>query len=260
MKLSKFMNEAPVDSYSKLTNQYDTWYQLIEEYSYRHLTFPSDKLLANFFQRFSGHHYIAGLWEEDIARGLLWSKAKMHQIMVQPTEPRAPTWSWAALNGPIKFHRRFGPLDGQLVPRISEISVKTKHSGSNRVTTITLKGLLQPITLVNPTDHPPGNAGRESAHDEPRYTAALGPDGHISCQIWLDDADAVDQTRLHALLVHVRSRQVQHGAGCLLLERIQELCTFRRVGVLFLDLTPGQFGGIASALFKHASLAKLTII
>ncbi|KAF2438468.1 HET-domain-containing protein, partial [Karstenula rhodostoma CBS 690.94] len=79
------------------------WYQMIADYPARNLTFKKDKLaaiasLASRFATASKTKYCAGLWEEDIIKGLLWA-SDSGSTGVFPdqrlVEPLAPTWSWA---------------------------------------------------------------------------------------------------------------------------------------------------------------------
>jgi hypothetical protein len=83
------------------------WRRQVYEYSLLSLTYPSDKLPA-----FSGLAqrekllrpqvpYLAGLWFDTLIRDLMWfstftSRPKM-------TTKRAPSWSWASLDGRIYF-------------------------------------------------------------------------------------------------------------------------------------------------------------
>ncbi|KAH8671719.1 heterokaryon incompatibility protein-domain-containing protein [Xylariales sp. PMI_506] len=106
---------------------WDDWFLLLEEYTTRKLTMPSDKLPALagaaslFLSRRPGATYLAGLWGEDLARGLQWgayythvagrktwgySSADKCSLLTRPTETRAPSWSWAAIDGQIIFVAR----------------------------------------------------------------------------------------------------------------------------------------------------------
>ncbi|KAI4864563.1 HET-domain-containing protein [Hypoxylon rubiginosum] len=101
-----------------------SWYQLLEEYSMRDFTVSSDKLpalagaAALFKSTKPAATYVAGLWKEDVARGLLWCAHYDHMpgrkvwgisfsdrisVLAKPPEKRAPSWSWAALDGQIDF-------------------------------------------------------------------------------------------------------------------------------------------------------------
>jgi len=94
---------------------YHAWQGIVSDYSGRNLTKIGDKLTA-----LSGlarlvaeslsikpEYYVAGLWKDDLASGLLW-------YIIHPKEPnralpyRAPTWSWASVNGKISyFHEQY---------------------------------------------------------------------------------------------------------------------------------------------------------
>lgn len=76
----------------------------------RNLTFGTDKLvsISALAKRFGNANfqteYLAGLWNQDLAVQLLWSPARL-QLKSRPTtrqtEYRAPTWSWASIDGRI---------------------------------------------------------------------------------------------------------------------------------------------------------------
>ncbi|RPD52936.1 HET-domain-containing protein [Lentinus tigrinus ALCF2SS1-7] len=106
------------------TEGWKVWYRLIEEYSSRALTRPSDKLpalagAAAIFHKAHGRGtYIAGLWKEDIVQGLIWG-AHYHHFpsrkvpgyllsdacaeLTKPPTRRAPSWSWASVDGHVIF-------------------------------------------------------------------------------------------------------------------------------------------------------------
>ena len=100
-----------------------SWYLVTEEYSNRSFFNPTDNhaafagVVLRFQEAFRNHlqlqqgrpRYMAGLWETDMANGLLWMinpdlAAVPEQIQDDGTKKpvrRAPTWSWMALVGPI---------------------------------------------------------------------------------------------------------------------------------------------------------------
>ncbi|KAK5011340.1 hypothetical protein LTR28_003816 [Elasticomyces elasticus] len=102
-----------------------TWYTLLESYTKKALTVNSDRLLAvaglaDKFRKHLAAQYLWGLWEDDLHLGLLWRRAtKRHtqQILSRDryatrtcyydTSPSTvegvPTWSWAAVEGPITY-------------------------------------------------------------------------------------------------------------------------------------------------------------
>lgn len=102
-KISSSFKEA-----ENSNNIYEQWYKLIGIYTKLALTNPTDKLaavagIAQQVQMRTGDTYLAGLWKSNIRRGLQWW-ANPPSILVRPSTPQAPSWSWAALNFPSSNH------------------------------------------------------------------------------------------------------------------------------------------------------------
>jgi hypothetical protein len=99
----------------------DLWEKLIENYSMRNLTVPSDKLpaiagLAAAMHLVTGRKYAAGLWQEGFPEALCWfaelvddGDTDWQLKHYRPMLYRAPTWSWASVEGPICFDNRTDP-------------------------------------------------------------------------------------------------------------------------------------------------------
>jgi hypothetical protein len=100
----------------------EDWFDLIEQYSMRHLTHSVDKLpaLAGIVARVSratGDRYVAGLWRSYLLRGLLWRnglkwspKPHWRTYKAQVVAPSssgyiAPSWSWASSTSRVIFQR-----------------------------------------------------------------------------------------------------------------------------------------------------------
>ncbi|KAK1751356.1 heterokaryon incompatibility protein-domain-containing protein [Echria macrotheca] len=80
------------------------WYYWVAHLSRRRLTFSTDKLpsLAGLASKLatSGHGtYVAGLWKEDLIIGLSW----FPQGTLIRHKARAPSWSWASVDGPFGY-------------------------------------------------------------------------------------------------------------------------------------------------------------
>jgi hypothetical protein len=82
------------------------WWIAVMDYSSRQLSFQGDKLAAmsgitNFFCEKLDDKAVFGLWMKDLHSGLLWrcGSAEMHK---PPELAGLPTWSWAALDGPVR--------------------------------------------------------------------------------------------------------------------------------------------------------------
>ncbi|TGO60470.1 hypothetical protein BCON_0035g00460 [Botryotinia convoluta] len=83
---------------------YDRWVRWIAIYSKTHLTKDSDKLaavsaLAKCTRAVSDDVYVAGLWRSMFADQLLWRGMSTSR----PKDYRAPTWSWASVDGFVIF-------------------------------------------------------------------------------------------------------------------------------------------------------------
>ena len=84
------------------------WANIVREYSWRNLTFPSDKLpalsgLARYLSNTRpGDVYLAGLWRSEMPGNLFWAASgSAKKPTTRPTQYRAPSWSWASVNGPV---------------------------------------------------------------------------------------------------------------------------------------------------------------
>jgi hypothetical protein len=136
------------------------WYLLVDYYSETDLTYPSkDKLaaiaaIAGRFGRILPGNYCAGLFEVDLPLGLLWeqcylrSTAGAHWKMIERSleitfdsdrsvECRAPTWSWASVDGrtgfwaPIDAHRGYlSQASCHTLATLHEASVELKDPGN----------------------------------------------------------------------------------------------------------------------------------
>jgi hypothetical protein len=80
------------------------WLDLVSEFAALNLTLESDRLpaLSGLAYEFSGKNlgaYIAGIWEHDLARGLLFETTETQSkddIAVNYSPLSAPSWSWAS--------------------------------------------------------------------------------------------------------------------------------------------------------------------
>ncbi|EHK26862.1 uncharacterized protein TRIVIDRAFT_128562, partial [Trichoderma virens Gv29-8] len=92
-----------------------TWHMIVEDYTCLHLTFESDIFpaisgIATRFQSSLGSEYVAGMWRKSLIHDLAWhtentsdgtpERIEWHQ---RPKAWRAPTWSWAAVRGQVRF-------------------------------------------------------------------------------------------------------------------------------------------------------------
>ncbi|KAJ6493053.1 HET-domain-containing protein [Mycena sanguinolenta] len=94
------------------------WDNIVHNYTGRRVTQIEDKLIAlaglasRFCTRWKMGLYLAGLWHNNLQHDLLWHVADGAQEP-RPAEYRAPSWSWASVDGPVhaaKLHRPEAPL------------------------------------------------------------------------------------------------------------------------------------------------------
>lgn len=81
------------------------WQIIVHDFTSRRITKEKDRLpalagLAERFQAQTGYVYLAGLWLERLPQSLVWARYGSH-TMSKPLTYRAPTWSWAALEGAV---------------------------------------------------------------------------------------------------------------------------------------------------------------
>ncbi|TID27527.1 homodimeric type dihydroorotase [Venturia nashicola] len=78
------------------------WADMLRLYSSKALSRESDKLpafsgLARLFQEKLRDSYVAGLWRNNIVQGLCWLSIEASHS--RPSTYRAPSWSWASIDG-----------------------------------------------------------------------------------------------------------------------------------------------------------------
>jgi hypothetical protein len=109
---------------------YDVWSGIVEAYSRSKLTYESDKLVAlaglamEIDQIFQGDHYLAGLWRSGIPYSLMWTAdGDTDDKVVRPRKYRAPSWSWASLDGNITFPDIFK----NAVAKVIDVAISTER-------------------------------------------------------------------------------------------------------------------------------------
>ena len=87
----------------------DSWMRVVEDYSARQLSKTEDKLpalsgLAHYYLSKQNDTYLAGIWRHALLKHLCWCVAESVQT-AKPPRYRAPSWSWASLDGKVSFDR-----------------------------------------------------------------------------------------------------------------------------------------------------------
>ncbi|ROT42541.1 HET-domain-containing protein [Sodiomyces alkalinus F11] len=165
------------------------WYNLVEKYMSCRLTVFSDKMiamagLASYFQPNLGDdEYVAGHWRSQLPQSLCWdtfpylSRPKVYR----PSQYRAPSWSWASVEGDVTFQHNTHDADGSNTVHVCEVlefkSVKAGPSptGDLRGGYLQLRGRLFPVKIREQFLTVPDEGGdygyiKGSAEDENRVT------------------------------------------------------------------------------------------
>ena len=127
------------------TKFHERWLELVQSYSHLKLTYKTDRLpalsgIAYLVASKTNDVYVAGLWKDDIAAGLLW--------YVWPCQPAtstyiAPSWSWASTAGVWTLdpaRRRF--LDLKVTDVCAQLSTSNPY-GEVSAASLTVSGRLK---------------------------------------------------------------------------------------------------------------------
>ena len=139
---------------------HDSWLSLVRTYTASGLTKPQDKLVALAGIAKSVHSslslaqddYIAGLWKCQLPLNLLWSK---RSAGTRALEYRAPSWSWASVEGEIHCHssQDRAAVITDCAVRLLDCSVTTASQspfGPVENASLQLTGPLYSATLADP--------------------------------------------------------------------------------------------------------------
>lgn len=111
-----------------------SWGSILSWYSNLSMTRPSDKLpalsgLASLAESALRCRYLYGIWNVNLPYGLFWHP--VNRPMIQATEWRAPSWSWAALEGVIMFEKFFPEKDSKI--RLIDIPGNSQLRGALKI-------------------------------------------------------------------------------------------------------------------------------
>ncbi|KAI0146147.1 heterokaryon incompatibility protein-domain-containing protein [Xylariaceae sp. FL1272] len=248
-----YHSKTQVDAFTSVRQRYasgmgdgdvwSNWYHIVEEFTSRELTYASDTFpalagVAELFRRSSSEPrtYAAGLWVEDIREGLLWGARKVVErmrkapgfrqcaVLHRRDEPRAPTWSWASVAGPVQFDYKSGGTE------TCDILGVTLKSGINDPMAngalegvVRIRGLVAQMRYM-PPDYASSNVGKLAFRDADAKPVFL------SCVM---DFDRMESRVCFALLVRwsVADGNIM-ATSLLVLDRLPgEKARFRRIGV-----------------------------
>lgn len=85
------------------------WQEVVQDFSKRVLTKPTDRLpaisgVASEFSLELQEPYLAGHWLKSIPGSLMWYRKPTTGRRERPATYRAPSWSWASVDGEVRFY------------------------------------------------------------------------------------------------------------------------------------------------------------
>ncbi|KAK0099601.1 hypothetical protein ONS96_008101 [Cadophora gregata f. sp. sojae] len=229
------------------------WLDLVSEFGALRLTHEKDRLpaLSGMASKFSDKclgNYVAGIWEHDMARGLLFITSPLDNSQSAPTalpsSPSVPSWSWASvyLRGSMISYGHI--LAGGFVQDASfqVLIMDVKRSGNNPFSwvehgSLRVKGRCS-LTRIFTERSVSGHLRNKKFVIKIDGDHRVVPLEYFSSD---DDLDSLDDTPLYCLLVGFQDStwsvgQNPEGAQyeyVLVLYKVsEEQNTYRRVGLL----------------------------
>ena len=247
----------------EMSNVYRWWYEILEDYCRRDLTFPMDQLpaisgIAAAVQRFTLNTYLAGLWQNDIASGLAWMSFHTDQYSFDTQPPyHGPSWSWArsdcrgarstfpvadefntSIHGYVKFISAKANLCGKdlfgQVEHGAELSIQapTKQGFMGRGFETT-PGQFSPdakVVIRLPYITTDLTALRVSI-DDPGFLSQILDHSLIETHEWFEEHEGLQGTTIHLCSCETPHMKCSLSYG-LVLMRTGNGISYRRVGLL----------------------------
>jgi len=131
------------------------WYTIVREYSKRNMTVASDKLpalagiAAKFHELLLGQdQYIAGIWRGHLPEGLVWTVSGTSKP-IRSRQYRAPSWSWASIDGEVFFEPRPGIQESYAVVKSVQLDTSTVNKfGAVKSCTLHLQAPILKVRAV----------------------------------------------------------------------------------------------------------------
>lgn len=247
---------------------YRKWDDIVMLFSERQLSVDDDRLAALsglasqvqlLLRHVSGgkeHVYLAGLWKENLAQGLLWSveddmAREGRDVEMEYRRPgswRAPSWSWASFEGPIQYHPLSRFESTILIDEVST-SPQTPYDNTGQIRSAKL-------VVTGPVVH---NVRITLRDPEPRVTHWVGK-GAVAYPMICDDPSPIFETGdvYSCLLVGIVNWWGPLKRHFLVLQPSGVVDgAFERVGV---SCKPHLRGGEHCPLFSNGSREQVTII
>lgn len=222
------------------------WFRIVELYTASALTVPSDKLhacsgIAKRMAEIVQDDYVAGMWRRYLEGELLWMVIGNHQPgrWTRPKEYRAPTWSWASIDGPV--------TPGE--PRIQDslITVEDYHldywtsdkTGAIQGGWLRLRGVLKKTTLGRKSPASGGGYHWDMVLDGESFNAPEGvspanSEPRVMLDILQEDFEEENAKGLLFSMCARSNNEDGRGMYILMLKMVEEETgTFQRIGLAY---------------------------
>ena len=214
---------------------YQFWRDAVKAFARRELTYATDRLpaisaLASRVHREIRDEYLAGLWQGDLIRQLMWHNCPSYDDLTPYDTYVAPSWSWASNPTPTWYYRY--PDRYKLLSCVRLVEAKCIPSGSDPL------GAVRDGYLLLQGVHCEAQAEISLSKSEnwPHITLTFD-DGRTS----ESDSSNSEFSFLDGLRVHSVEMELVPGVRCSTLQRYhvstnhkQDLCS-GRVRLLWLD-------------------------
>ncbi|KAK0104261.1 hypothetical protein ONS96_005353 [Cadophora gregata f. sp. sojae] len=277
------------DTYRK--QLYDRWTSTVMRYCRRQLTKDFDKLLAiksvaaEMSMRIADTYIpFAGMWNGNLHFDLLWRALR---DLSKPEQYRAPSWSWAAIDGPINWvndlidvHQNHTWL--QRLP-FSIIDLGESGLGVDRPF-LKVRALLVPVAFIEECDHDERwlygtrilpydmciQSNKSTVEDQGKNIESLSlqdsflsdiNDGVIKiaeAQLDLDDTDNLTKSPRKLFYLHI-----QHTCRCtglILGQEDENIELWKRVGVASICKTAPYSPFCPEFFEQHLELREVTLV
>ena len=219
------------------------WLRAVMSYSSRKLSLSSDKLpaLSAFAVSYApilGPEYFAGIWARSAVQQLCWRSEHSRYFFMRPTQYRAPSWSWAALDGHVFFlsfplaadasvcvpYHRFKIVEWQTRPKAVNFPYGEVTAGK-----LTIETILRAATF-NPSSSPTIRFGAapSSADTGPIQTADANSD---------TAEDNYSRPVRCVVMYHRKGPDSPQIGGLILVDSSGHSGLFRRMGTFSADIS-----------------------
>jgi hypothetical protein len=246
----------------ELVDLYDAWYDLVTLYGKCTLTkesdvFPAISGIAKAIAAATVDRYVAGLWEQDLHRGLLWSAPDSTSSKPDLRRYRAPSWSWASLKTTCTFYVREISQAGLRVDKshFKVDAITDLGSEINRYGEIT--GAELKITGLLKRAHPRGNdeemAFKPISGSQDRYSLLDLEDQRAVGFYFADNVDRRFLTEIWCCPVMTEEEIVQPSSASSVIRRQSHLTEARCIALLALNKTESIYMRVGNAWIKDFS-------